>query len=74
MEQGAHADLILKPNGAYATLVRLQASAQHQGSDSKQQLSEEKLQMSRDPKVLQELITSEVSLGSPGPQRMLHTC
>lgn len=60
VEQGTHADLILKPNGAYATLVRLQASAQHQGLDGKQQLSEEKLQQSRDPEVLQALIASEV--------------
>ena len=61
VEQGTHADLILRPNGAYATLVRLQASAQHQGLDGKPPLSEEKLQMStQQPEVLQDLIISEV--------------
>ena len=61
VEQGTHADLILRPNGAYATLVRLQASAQHQGLDGEPPLSEEKLQLStQQPEVLQDLIISEV--------------
>ncbi len=65
VEQGTHADLILKPNGAYATLVRLQASAQHQAADDKQSLSEKKLQISaEDPGVLQDLITTEVCLAT----------
>jgi ABC-type microcin C transport system duplicated ATPase subunit YejF len=65
VEQGTHADLILKPNGAYATLVRLQASAQHQAADDKQSLSERKLQISaEDPGVLQDLITAEVLLAN----------
>ncbi|KAA6419418.1 MAG: ATP-binding cassette transporter [Trebouxia sp. A1-2] len=60
VEQGTHSDLILKPNGAYATLVRLQASAQHQAADDKQSLSERKLEISaEDPGVLQDLITTE---------------
>ncbi|KAL0036182.1 hypothetical protein WJX79_007336 [Trebouxia sp. C0005] len=60
VEQGNHSDLILKPNGAYATLVRLQASAQHQAADDKQSLSERKLEISaEDPGVLQDLITTE---------------
>ena len=65
VEQGTHADLILKPDGEYAALVRLQASAQHQAADDKQSFSERKLQISaEDPGVLQDLITTEVCLAS----------
>ena len=60
VEQGSHADLIAKPDGAYATLVRLQASAQNQDADSNHQLSEDKLQQSQDPSVLQEVVISQV--------------
>ena len=60
VEQGSHAELIARPDGAYATLVRLQASAQNQDADSNHQLSEENLQRSQDPSVLQEVVISQV--------------
>ena len=62
VEQGSHAELIARPDGAYATLVRLQASAQNHDADSNHQLSEDTLQRSQDPSVLQEVVVSQVSI------------
>ena len=60
VEQGSHGELIQIPNGAYATLVRLQASAQHPALQQKQQPISQQLQHSADPEVLQKVISSQV--------------
>lgn len=63
VEQGSHGELIQIPNGAYATLVRLQASAQQPAMQQKQQVADEishQLQHSADPEVLKKVITSQV--------------
>ena len=60
VEQGSHGELIQIPNGAYATLVRLQASAQHPALQQKQQPISQQLQYSADPEVLQKVISSQV--------------
>ena len=60
VEQGSHAELIQIPDGAYATLVRLQASAQHPALQHKRQPITEQLQHSADPQVLKKLISSQV--------------
>ena len=60
VEQGSHGELIQIPNGAYATLVRLQASAHHPALQEKQQPIQEQLQHSADPQVLKKVISSQV--------------
>ena len=73
VEQGRHADLVQIPDGAYATLVRLQASAQRPTQSPalqqveldplqpyEQQPREEQPETSAASQVLQELITSQV--------------
>lgn len=61
VEQGSHGELIQIPNGAYATLVRLQASAhRHPDLQQKQQPIAEQLQHSADPEVLRQVISSQV--------------
>ena len=60
VEQGSHVDLIQIPNGAYATLVRLQASAQHPALQQKQQPISQQLQHTADPAVLKRVISSQV--------------
>lgn len=64
VEQGSHGELIQIPNGAYATLVRLQASAQQPAmQQQKQQALDEishQLQHSADPEVLKKVISSQV--------------
>lgn len=63
VEQGSHGELIQIPNGAYATLVRLQASAQQPAMQQKQQVADEishQLQHSADPEVLKKVISSQV--------------
>ena len=58
VEQGSHGELIQTPNGAYATLVRLQAST-HTHPDLQQPIVEQ-LQHSADPEVLRQVISSQV--------------
>ena len=64
VEQGSHGELVQIPNGAYATLVRLQASAQQPAmQQQKQQAMDEishQLQHSADPEVLKTVISSQV--------------
>ena len=60
VEQGSHGELIQIPNGAYATLVRLQASAQDPALQQKQQPIDEQLQHSADPEVLRKAVSSQV--------------
>ena len=60
VEQGSHGELIQIPNGAYATLVRLQDSAQHPALQQKQQPVSQQLQHSADPEVLRKVISSQV--------------
>lgn len=62
VEQGSHEELIQIPNGAYATLVRLQASAQHPALQQKQQPINEQLQHSADPAVFRKAISSQVHM------------
>lgn len=72
VEQGSHGELIQIPNGAYATLVRLQASTHHHPDLlQKQQPIAEQLQHSADPDVLRKVISSQVHaflfiVNSPG--------
>ena len=58
VEQGSHGELIQTPNGAYATLVRLQAST-HSHPELQQPIVEQ-LQHSADPEVLRQVISSQV--------------
>lgn len=60
VEQGSHQELIQKPGGAYATLIRLQASTHQPALPTAVQPSEQGLKHSTQPELVQAYSTSQV--------------